>query len=108
MLDQCIDRNTKESREKSEQSKYCCHLNESNPAAAEYCSKERHAGRAQWDEAIFDFVSGKISGCQASDPNPDGDGCLQVSIALRLEVQDVAAIKNNVGLEQHSEEPEVR
>src|SRR5271163_3027067 len=69
--------------------------------------KHGHADGAERDETIFDFSAGKQTSGVTADANANRKRRLQVAAVRFVNVQNLAAIKDNHKLQQRAEKPEV-
>ena len=70
-------------------------------------AEERHAYRAEWNQAVFDFSAGKIARREAAEADADPDGGLQVADVRVVNAQNVVAVDDDGELQQRGEKPEI-
>ena len=70
-------------------------------------AEDRHAHRAQRNQAVFDFSAGKISCRDAAEADADPYGGLQVADVRVVNAQNVVAVDDDGELQQRGEEKEI-
>src|SRR5579862_1126277 len=70
-------------------------------------SENRHAERANGNQAHFDFAARKITGGKTTESYTDADGGLQVTGARVVNVQHVMAVHHDGELQQRGEKPQI-
>src|SRR5690349_3413079 len=70
-------------------------------------AENRHADRAERDQAILDLPAGEIACGKAAHADADCHGRLKNAGASRSGVQNIAAVENDVRGEQRAQKPEI-
>src|SRR5215471_771277 len=107
MLDESVNRDGEEAGGKSQSGEQNQNVMEGEIVSGEQNPKNRHADRAQRDEAILHLAARKIACRKAAHAYADGDCGLKNAGASRGGMQNIAAIKNDVGGEQRAQKPEI-
>src|SRR5437870_3959856 len=108
MLNECIDGNHEESREKPKHPQQAGYSPKTQPVAEKRQGESSETNRADRNESVFDLLSGKVSRRETAHSDTNCKGRLQIAFLNWAGMEKVVAVKENVGLQQRGEKPEIR
>src|SRR5258705_3555690 len=107
MLNQRVNGDDKKPAGKAKKGEQHDYLNKGQPLEGNRQRKNRHADRPEWYQAIFDLAGRKKSCGHAPKADANGKRGLKIAAVRLIQVQDVAAVKDDHKLQQCSKKPEV-